>query len=783
MKNLNKNINYVVDVIIAVFLSFSIVYALSVTWEMTYSAKDVLILISLVSVGYSIALANRLSLKITALASALVGVGGLLYFSKNPSVIDLVYIKITSTFLWFTGFINKVEPLNMEYQNYVLLALSMGVSLIVYIYTVKRFNFYVLLIGGVSLFVAQWLLEYFIIYLSFYVFVFFILVCYFKHIYLKNTAAGQSSSSPAPAGFLLFSAPICALVFLFAYFMPASDKPLEWNWMNTKISSAQNFVQTNYNIESEYFSIYSTGFSEESSRLGGNISLNNTLVMKVDSPEGGIYLKGAVRDIYTGYSWESSDSELISIGENLRLDDLNVDLFNNNILNKFFNKTSINITYENLRTKTLFIPVKTENLKFEEEPINLLLNSYGMPSSETPLGNQFQYSVELYSMKKNNENLTQLLRNSSSGLYNSYLQLPAGLPTRVGELAHEITSSAKSDYDRAKAIESYLSMNYMYTLEPGKVPNHRDLVDYFLFDHKQGYCTYYASAMTVLARSIGIPARYVEGYVLPSRPTQGITYDVTNKQAHAWVEVYFEGFGWIPFEPTSSSSQNFLGSPDASEESVTTETPSETLETTETPQATQAEASAAETSEQATNTDSSTPDQPDNAHNPTDDISISQDPYAFSSVSTDIFTGTGRQILTFIKIAGPAVLAFLLWAAGFSPLRRKFRLQRAQMLTPRQSVIKMYKHYLNALSLQGLKIKPGETPLQYAQRIDENLDFKPISFKSITDAFIKARYSNIPVNKNERQLLIDFQSTFYVQYKERAGRLRYFVCNNLLGLI
>ena len=160
MKNLNKNINYVVDVIIAVFLSFSIVYALSVTWEMTYSAKDVLILISLVSVGYSIALANRLSLKITALASALVGVGGLLYFSKNPSVIDLVYIKITSTFLWFTGFINKVEPLNMEYQNYVLLALSMGVSLIVYIYTVKRFNFYVLLIGGVSLFVAQWLLEY-----------------------------------------------------------------------------------------------------------------------------------------------------------------------------------------------------------------------------------------------------------------------------------------------------------------------------------------------------------------------------------------------------------------------------------------------------------------------------------------------------------------------------------------------------------------------------------------------------------------------------------------------
>jgi len=64
LKSLNNNINYVLDLIIAVFLSFSIVYALSITWEMTYSAKDVLILVSLVSVGYSIALANRLSLRI-----------------------------------------------------------------------------------------------------------------------------------------------------------------------------------------------------------------------------------------------------------------------------------------------------------------------------------------------------------------------------------------------------------------------------------------------------------------------------------------------------------------------------------------------------------------------------------------------------------------------------------------------------------------------------------------------------------------------------------------------
>ena len=61
--------------------------------------------------------------------------------------------------------------------------------------------------------------------------------------------------------------------------------------------------------------------------------------------------------------------------------------------------------------------------------------------------------------------------------------------------------------------------------------------------------------MTVLLRSIGIPARYVEGYMLPPEPIKDNTYEVTNENAHAWVEVYFEGLGWIPFEPTSLSCQ------------------------------------------------------------------------------------------------------------------------------------------------------------------------------------------------------------------------------------
>lgn len=778
MKNwMDSFTRYVINLTISVFLSFSFTYALTTTLKMTYEAKDVFLLVCFASVIYSIAFASRLLVKISAVASVLTAAGGLFYFLIKPSVFKLVYSKTVATFLWLKSYINGEVPLSTEYQIYTLLALSIGISLAVYLFTVKKFNFYVLLIGGTSLFAVQWILDYFVSYLSFYVFVFLILVCYFKHIYLRNTAIGQSTSRQAPAVFLILSASMSALVFLFAYYMPASDKPLEWDWMDSKRTLAQGYVQSRLNIgNTEYFAISSTGFGEESSRLGGNVTLDDTRVMKVESPESGIYLKGAVREMYTGSSWKSLDSGQTTLGEKLQLDDFNNDLFEvpegsrvgsdrNNDLNKFFNKISLNITYENLNTKTLFIPAKTQSLRFNTGPLNVALDSYGIPSSTNSLGKEFNYTVGLYSIKKDSESLAQLLR-SSSGRENSsrYLQLPAELPERVRKLALEITSSSKNDYDRVKAIESYLATNYRYTLEPGTTPRDRDFVDYFLFDLKQGYCTYYASAMTVLTRSIGLPARYVEGYVLPSQPVEGTTYEVTNNQAHAWVEVYFEDFGWIPFEPTSSFSQNFYGT---LEETLSEE--NNTLAQTNT--------------EETPGTENNTPDDPNIEQNePAKELTASPDASAASLESSGIGNGIGAQILPFLKLAVP-FLVLLLWAAAFSPLRRTLRLQRLQRLTPRQGILEMYRHFLRAFSVQGLPIMPGETPLQYAHRLDVSLGFNTLSFKTVTETFIKARYSNMSIDEKEMQLVIDFYSIFSAQCKERSGWLRYFIYNNLLGLI
>ncbi len=107
----------------------------------------------------------------------------------------------------------------------------------------------------------------------------------------------------------------------------------------------------------------------------------------------------------------------------------------------------------------------------------------------------------------------------------------------------------EDDYEKCIKIERYLR-GLKYTYQVKELTSGQDVVDYFLFDSKEGYCTYFASAMTVLCREQNIPARYVEGFVCESDVQESNTLDVKGTNAHAWCEVYFPGTGWIPFEST-----------------------------------------------------------------------------------------------------------------------------------------------------------------------------------------------------------------------------------------
>lgn len=148
-----------------------------------------------------------------------------------------------------------------------------------------------------------------------------------------------------------------------------------------------------------------------------------------------------------------------------------------------------------------------------------------------------------------------------------YTSLPSGLPARVRRLARDVVDQAAlqqagetavdesteppqlTPYQQALALESFLRQ-YPYSLDVGRPPADTDMVDYFLFDLQEGFCDYYASAMVVMARSIGLPARLAVGFMPQPADEEGIQV-IRQRDAHSWAEIYFAGVGWIEFEPTA----------------------------------------------------------------------------------------------------------------------------------------------------------------------------------------------------------------------------------------
>lgn len=162
-------------------------------------------------------------------------------------------------------------------------------------------------------------------------------------------------------------------------------------------------------------------------------------------------------------------------------------------------------------------------------------------------------AIGVYTAEADTRDPEPLVRNSSSRDYpprisSLYLQLPHVDP-RIPALAREATASAGSNYARARALESYLKTHFGYTLQlPGvRVP---DPLAYFLFQRKKGHCEYFASAMTVMLRTLGIPARVVNGFRGGEYNDLTGSYIVREKDAHSWVEAYFPEFGWVSFDPT-----------------------------------------------------------------------------------------------------------------------------------------------------------------------------------------------------------------------------------------
>ncbi len=425
---------------------------------------------------------------------------------------------------------------------------------------------------------------------------------------IYNKKAGRKNKKEG----MLYLAPVCLLLCVLATGLPSHQYPIKWTIVKKTYHGILNQIET-WKTDFDYyfgsgemeFFMTSSGYSDDNGNLdkGGRLVKDNNEALKVSGLKykDSVYLAGSIADIYTGSSWKKSKKDYLSNEKDYFLDytELALALSRQNrvlLKNSQLVKTKdIVINYNNIKTKTLFYPLKTSNLNIyssdkklsEDKPQitfnrargkgtsyqstyfemnlkdkafqNMLKESDTFSYDKAPVRNmeteEWVQEILLYSDKVDNlmarNDIYEVLAKRSELIESRYTELPKELPDRVRQLAYNITAGYNNTYDKLKAIEAYL-INYTYTLEPGKVPKGRDFVDYFLFDNKKGYCTSYATAMAVLGRCIGVPMRYVEGFVVRCDKNEwNYQTPVKNSDAHAWAEAYLEGIGWIPFEATA----------------------------------------------------------------------------------------------------------------------------------------------------------------------------------------------------------------------------------------
>ena len=220
---------------------------------------------------------------------------------------------------------------------------------------------------------------------------------------------------------------------------------------------------------------------------------------------------------------------------------------------------------EPLATDAIFVPGKVVSLKgnFTGEGGNsftAIRRTYIFRDSTDTLLNPFHnYTAVRYAgisrlPPRNAVKLRSASTDYPSGISAIYLQLPE-LDPRIPELTSQITKNAPTPFDKAVAIENYLRTRFTYTLKLTGKPGDHPLA-HFLFETRAGHCEYFASAMAIMLRTLGIPTREVNGFLPGEYNDLGGDYIVRASDAHSWVEVYFPGNGWQTFDPTPAAPEN-----------------------------------------------------------------------------------------------------------------------------------------------------------------------------------------------------------------------------------
>lgn len=608
-----------------------------------------------------------------------------------------------------------------------------------------------------------------------YLFLFTILLLCLMHFLSRK----QKKNPRAKWKTFLVAVPVSAAAVLLAFLVCLPFQASQ-GWMNAdSILHLFDRFQLNY---------------ENTVRLGGSFDLDDTPVFYVETEYPQPLFSG-VSDVYTGRSWEKSQNERASFQNGYNTMDA---AFLLNLSTQPFTRGNIQmgrmeITYLQ-PSKQLFVPRLSTAFQVGDNPV--YLNRMGEFSVGNTIRQDSTISVQyVYSylpsqyggrlttaMEENAPELDwpNVLADYNGTLYQTfgseqiqeyrdyiqeqYTQLPSSVTDRTRELARQITQDASTDSEKAEAIRRYLATNFSYTLHPNNPPGGQDFVDFFLFEEQQGYCESFATAMAVLSRCVNLPARYVYGYSM-----QGVT-DGTIRQnnAHAWAEVYIDGYGWCPFESTPpyvyaqlpgtidsfsvdvsnrQEMEQHLANLGLGEMDVTA---LEEEESSSQPQDTSSQSSSSESSEESSSSASSEPS------------------FGTSSGSSMDWNLLGRLL---ILVGILALAALSLYLRARTRVRREMR---ETSLGANRWADASFRRIAAIGKELGCPIQQGETVIAYLGRLSQSFPAMEPQLERIGSLVSKAEYSQSPITEKEAAEVYRAYQAMDQLLRSRTNRFRYF---------
>ncbi len=587
----------------------------------------------------------------------------------------------------------------------------------------------------------------------------FVLILFLLCIYTTDEIQRRWKKKGYPdiKGHVTLTAPVLLALCITVYFIPAPDTPYDWQFAKDIYNRAVVYISKIYNYFShpreEY--VY-MGFSD-SSGFYDNLRQNDREVLVVKSDHTRIRnlrLVGCISGEYDGTEWtfdtktESPDRMMDTL-ETLCA----VRKYDGERASDYIRKTDLR--YENLlpNTKFIFTPSKlraeamiNDNPPYTERNNSLItdrrMNSgdgysfshyvlntdkpefvnmlnTAKPVSET----EWKNVVEDATVDENKYSFSdyQEYRNS---IYDKY-GTPTGVSEEVGQILDEISSNSQNRYELMKNLEAYLKGMEYSTADgtlPSSVCDGRSYLDYFLLTSQKGYCIHYATAFVLMAREMGVPCRYVQGYYAPTESAYIVI--VKQSQAHAWPEVYFDNVGWVAFEPT----------PGYSTESswITT--------------------NGQDNSFSYYDEDAYTDYEEDADDNTTDDKEKDK---------SDHFDAR-LIIVPVLSVAGFLVLLYI-----YNRIHTKLKYKRMEN---DEKFRHLTRENLNLLRHVGYRMKTGETLAEYKEKLCDSKEYDMTGYVDFISYYEELIYSDICIND---QHIADAEKTYTFLRGINKGRLRH----------